>query len=232
MYHKIQGLYKRYREGENKGKFIIGDYSIPEFELLKDITWEFTEKLDGTNMRIIFNRSPESVILGNKQTIKNEERIEIKGKSEKSQLNKELVETIRSSLDVTKFLYLFPVGADAPEVCIYGEGLSHKIQKGGKYFKEGKGYKFIAFDINIGVTWMDRETVETMCNQLGIPVAPVVGRGTIADAIAMVKKGLKSTYGDFIAEGLVIRPVYELKDRRAHRIITKIKTRDFKEGEE
>ena len=28
-YHKIHGLYKRYREGEKKGKFIIGEYSRP-----------------------------------------------------------------------------------------------------------------------------------------------------------------------------------------------------------
>lgn len=219
-YHKVHGLYKRYREGPLKGKFIIGEYSRPEFKQLKDITWEFTEKLDGTNMRVIFHSHP---------LIPEEDRIEIKGKSEKSQLNKELVATLKENLDLERFKSNFEISEEKPDICIYGEGISHKIQKGGKYFKEGKGYKFIAFDIKIGGTWLDRNTVEMLCWNLRIPVAPRIGRGTIEDAINLVKSGMKSTYGDFIAEGLVIRPVNELLDRRGHRIITKIKTRDFKE---
>ena len=36
-------------------------------------------------------------------------------------------------------------------------------------------------------------------------------------------------FGNFIAEGLVIKPEHELRDRRGNRIITKIKVKDFKE---
>lgn len=43
----------------------------------------------------------------------------------------------------------------------------------------------------------------------------------------MVRKGFKSAWGDFTAEGLVGRPLVELKGRDGSRIITKLKYKDF-----
>ena len=51
-YHKIQSVFKR---DDKTHKFIEGQWSLPEFELLKDITWVWTEKIDGTNIRIIWD---------------------------------------------------------------------------------------------------------------------------------------------------------------------------------
>ena len=49
-YHKIQTIFKR--DPENKFKTLIyGEFSLPEFEYLKNNTWIFTEKVDGTNIR-------------------------------------------------------------------------------------------------------------------------------------------------------------------------------------
>ena len=50
-YHKIQSVFKR---DIANGKIIEGKYSLPEFEYLKDNQWVFTEKVDGTNIRIIW----------------------------------------------------------------------------------------------------------------------------------------------------------------------------------
>ena len=45
-YHKIQTIYKR--DPANSFKTLLeGEYSLPEFEYLKDNTWVFTEKVDG-----------------------------------------------------------------------------------------------------------------------------------------------------------------------------------------
>lgn len=53
-YHKIQSVYMR--DPDNKFKtFIEGNWSIPEFEYLQDNQWVFTEKVDGTNIRVIFD---------------------------------------------------------------------------------------------------------------------------------------------------------------------------------
>jgi len=34
---------------------LFGDYSLPEFELLKNIDWVMTEKVDGTNTRLRYD---------------------------------------------------------------------------------------------------------------------------------------------------------------------------------
>lgn len=38
-----------------KKSIILGEYSEPEFEVLKDLKWEATEKIDGTNMSCCFH---------------------------------------------------------------------------------------------------------------------------------------------------------------------------------
>jgi hypothetical protein len=55
-YSKIQTLFKRCTEkGPDKNKLIDGDWTLPEFEALKDCRWESTEKVDGTNISVIWD---------------------------------------------------------------------------------------------------------------------------------------------------------------------------------
>jgi hypothetical protein len=56
---------------------------------------------------------------------------------------------------------------------------------------------------------------------------PELGRGTLLEAIERVKEGFPSMIGQAQAEGMVLRPVVELTDRLGHRVITKVKHRDF-----
>jgi hypothetical protein len=52
-YHKIQTIFKR--DMTNKAKSLFeGRWTMPEFEYLANNTWVFTEKVDGTNIRVIF----------------------------------------------------------------------------------------------------------------------------------------------------------------------------------
>ena len=67
-YHKIQTLFKRDMDGSltgKKGKMMRGQWTTPDLAYLADNEWEFTEKVDGTNIRIGFNLE-DSVVLGNK----------------------------------------------------------------------------------------------------------------------------------------------------------------------
>jgi len=218
QYHKIHGLYKRYREGENKGQFIMGEYSRPEFELLKDIQWVWTEKVDGTNIRIIYTANSKIQGLG------------VKGKTDKAEIPKHLFEHLKNTLTIEKFEKVFNK-EEQLDVCLYGEGYGHKIQSGGKYFINPKEVGFVLFDIKIGNTWLKREDLLKIADQLGIELVPIIGIGTIQESIDYIKTAPTSTFGnrDFVMEGLVIRPEHELLDRRGHRIITKIKVKDFKE---
>lgn len=215
-YPKIQGLYKRYLEGEKKGKFIIGEYSKPEFELLQNMEWVWTEKIDGTNIRVCYYTCPLI------------DEIKFKGKTDKANMPKHLETKLQELFPLEKIQKVFETGETIPDICLYGEGYGYKIQNGGKYVKSKYEVNFILFDIRVGNWWLKREDIEKIANQLGIQVVPIVGQGTIDEAIKIVKKGFKSTFGDFIAEGLVLKPKYELRDRRRQRIITKLKYKDFK----
>jgi hypothetical protein len=78
--------------------------------------------------------------------------------------------------------------------------------------------------------WLERHNVEDVASKLGIAVTPIVGRGTLPEAVEFARQGFVSTVSqrpDFKAEGLVMRPAVELRTRRGDRVITKIKHRDF-----
>jgi hypothetical protein len=70
--------------------------------------------------------------------------------------------------------------------------------------------------------------VENIATKLGVEIVPIVGEGTLWDAIDLVKVGMKSLWGDFESEGIVARPKVELQTRGGRRIITKIKTVDYR----
>ena len=51
-YHKIKNIYER---DHNTKKLIEGKFTDETIEFLKDNIWQFTEKVDGTNIRIIWD---------------------------------------------------------------------------------------------------------------------------------------------------------------------------------
>lgn len=211
-YHKINSLYKR----DDNGDFILGDFAQPEFAYLFNNEWVGTEKIDGTNIRIIWD--------GN-QTI-------IKGKSDSSDIPKFLLAKLQEIVSKFDWEKTFPgieydaEGKRIANITLYGEGYGAKIQKGGgNYIPDG--VDFILFDVKIGGWWLKREDVNGIAMSLGIKSVPVLFRGTLGQAIEMVKGGFKSTIGTAQSEGLVLVPAVDLFTRGGERIITKLKTRDF-----
>jgi len=212
-YHKINTIFKR--DMANNGQIIEGEYSESEFEYLKDNQWVFTEKVDGTNIRVMWNG--KDVVFG--------------GKTDNASIPvfllyklQELFEGNKKELFKSKFID--KLGNPFGEVCLYGEGYGAKIQKGGgNYLKEG--VDFVLFDVKIGEIYLERKNVEDIANHFGIKIVPIIGEGTLSEAIEMVKTGFNSVWGKFTAEGIVLRPKTELKTRRGDRVITKIKYRDF-----
>jgi ATP-dependent RNA circularization protein (DNA/RNA ligase family) len=208
-YHKIQTCFKR----DEKTKHIIeNDWTLPEFEFLKDNIWVFTEKVDGTNIRIMWNG--DSVTFG--------------GKTDNAQMPVFLLYKLQELFEGTikRQLFIEKFGNEQIDVCLFGEGYGAKIQNGGNYISDG--VDFVLFDVKIGDWWLQREDVEDIAKHFGIKSVPIIGEGTLKDAIEIVRKGFNSQWGNFVAEGIVARPKVELKTRRGYRIITKIKHRDFK----
>ena len=208
QYHKIQTCFKR----DEKTKHIIeGEWTLPELDWLKNNQWVFTEKVDGTNIRVMWNG--ESVVFG--------------GKTDDAQLPVFLLYKLQELFDGTQkrqmFLEKFGAGDD---VILYGEGYGKKIQVAGeKYIPDG--VDFVLFDVRVGEWWLERKDVEDIANYFGINIVPIIGEGTLLEAIEKVRQGFNSLWGDFLAEGIVARPKIELKNRKGERIITKIKHKDF-----
>jgi hypothetical protein len=109
---------------------------------------------------------------------------------------------------------------------LYGEGYGVKINKKGKYYISD-GVDFILFDINIDGYWLRRESIEDIASKLGIDVVPIIGKGTLKEAVELARVGFRSGFGDFMAEGIVLRPEVDLISQSGNRIITKIKHKDF-----
>ena len=100
-----------------------------------------------------------------------------------------------------------------------------------EYKKAGGLYsatpEFALFDVLVGETWLERHNVEDIGNKLQCKIVPIVGRGPLTAAIEETRQGQQSVWGDFLSEGLVLRPTVELRNRRGHRIIAKVKHKDF-----
>lgn len=207
-YHKIQTVFKRDPDTNHK-TLLMNEYSMPEFDYLKNNLWVFTEKIDGTNIRVSCDRGIKQVLFG--------------GRTERANIPAKLVASLNSTFSFEALESVF--GQD--DFCLYGEGFGAGIQSGGNY-RPDQG--FILFDVKVGEWWLQREDIEGVASSLGIDVVPVVGTGTLRDMVQRVyeNQSMNSTFGDFKMEGFVAKPATELKTRGGQRIITKIKCKDFR----
>lgn len=64
-YHKIKTVFSRDPD-TNFRTLLIGEWAIPEFEYLALNKWVFTEKVDGTNIRIMWNEEKRELNFGGK----------------------------------------------------------------------------------------------------------------------------------------------------------------------
>ena len=209
-YHKINGPFKR--DMDKKGHpLVINEWAVEEFELLQNIKWIAYEKIDGTNIRVIYD--------GNS--------VEFKGRTDNADIPQTLVPILKNKFTVDILSSTFSDVTSVNPVVLYGEGYGYKIQSGCKYFSGKRDNNFILFDVKIGQWWLQDKDVTLIAFNIGANRVPFVATGTLDSLFALVKKGLRSNFGDFYAEGVVAKPVIQLFSRSGSRIITKIKHRDF-----
>lgn len=227
-YHKIHSIYKRDPK-TNYSTFLEGEFSRPEFNYLFYSLWMCTEKVDGTNVRVIVSGDTplEKDRMGHIG-------VDFKGKSDKAQIPVFLLEKLKeifyNEYRINKMYEIFQFsesGGFCNDVCLYGEGYGARINKGGIYIPDG--VDFILFDVKINDVWLEQDNIMDVATKLGIKYVPMIGVWTLEDAIHTIKEGIKSELrvDGGLAEGLVCKPHTELRDRRGRRIITKIKHRDY-----
>lgn len=206
-YIKIETVYNRDTQGSKK--LIEGSFRNQTVEFLKDNQWLFTEKIDGTNVRIYWD--------GHKITFG--------GRTECSQIPVHLITRLQEIFFNNEAEELFEQKFGEKEVILFGEGYGYKIQNGGLYRSD---VDFILFDVLIGDNFQSRESVEDVAKCFGIDVVPIVMQGTLQQAIDFIKTQPDSTIGKAKMEGVVGRPAVEMRDRCGKRIIVKIKACDHK----
>lgn len=205
-YNKIDTVFERSTEG--KKKLIEGQFRNKEVEYLKDNMWYFTEKFDGTNVRVYWD--------GHK--------VKFYGRTDKAQLPNGLIEVLENMFGGTLNEELFEQKFGENEVILFGEGYGPKIQKGGSYRND---ISFILFDVMVGNMYLNRDAIEDVAKCFNIDCVPIIMTGTIEEAVDFVKANPDSTMGTAKMEGLVGKPVVELYSKTGKRMIVKIKSCDF-----
>jgi ATP-dependent RNA circularization protein (DNA/RNA ligase family) len=204
-YHKIETLYERDPITFKLKPELILKNRV--YGLLK--TWEWTEKIDGTNIRVMWHNN----------------QLTFGGKTDKAQIPKELLEYLCDYITREHMELVFP---DCDAV-IYGEGYGYGIQKAGSGYSLYK--RFIIFDVLVdGKWWLAWENVCDVAKKLGLPTVPYLGTMTLEEATEKTRNGFLSAIhvcDDVQAEGMVGRPLEALFDKKGHRLITKLKTKDF-----
>ena len=206
-YEKIETVFCRDTDGTKL--LILNDFRNPTIEYLKDNVWAFTEKIDGTNIRVHWD--------GHK--------VEFGGRTDKAHIPAHLLDKLNELFRTTEAEELFEQTWGDNDVILFGEGYGPKIQNGGAYRDD---VSFILFDVLVGDNYQEREWVEKTAQMFGIDVVPIVLVGSIEDGVNYVMSHPKSTMGTSMMEGVVGRPMVELRDRRGERVIVKIKWDDFK----
>lgn len=216
-YHKIETLFQR--DADFK---VTDELRNPVYASFK--TWHITEKIDGTNIRIILTEDG---------------KVTVGGKTDNAQLQADLVKYLYEVFTPEKMKAAFWLPTEDGDIepvkaVLYGEGYGAGIQKGGIYNKEKR---FRLFDVLVDDKhWLDWKNVEDVAQKLDIKTAPYLGEWTLDEIIKRVKEGIPSFVAQeespnstlVTAEGIVGRTIEPLFDRRGRRIILKLKTSDFK----
>ncbi len=206
-YHKIETLFER---DEKTKKLIVGQYRNSTVEFLRNCDWQFTEKVDGTNIRVHWD--------GHK--------VEFGGRTDKAQIPTHLLSKLEELFGSYENEQIFEQRFGEKDVILFGEGYGRKIQKGEEYRDD---VSFILFDVMINGYYQPRISVEYTASYFGIDVVPIVLEGNLQQGIDYVLNNRNSIIAKNGAqlEGLVARPKMEMLDRMGNRVIVKIKYRDF-----
>lgn len=203
-YLKINTVFKR----DERNLIMPGNWSTDEFAYLQNAVWTWTEKIDGTNIRLHWNG----------------ENITVGGRTDNAQIPSHLL-----TMDVLGRINHPPLWSEIfPEsnnVTVYGEGYGPKIQGGGHYRAD---HAFIIFDVRVGDWWLKSDAVAEVAEKLGFDVVPGYRAMTLREAVDEVARQYPvSHFAGARIEGLVGRPAVDLYTRKGERIYAKIKVKDF-----
>lgn len=210
-YPKIETIFER------DDNFKVTDkIRLPEFENIKN--WLITEKIDGTNIRIIY--TPDDKLL-------------IRGRTDKASIPTFLLEELQKVFTVEKVKSILDNPIEKG-LCLYGEGYGARIQKGGGNYNKGNSFRL--FDVWIDGWWLEWDSILEVAGKLAIGTVPDFCIRDIESAVNVVKNEPMSVVaeeenGKFVPiEGIVARAYPMMLFRNGIPIKWKLKVKDYKGG--
>lgn len=237
-YPSISNLRKRTADGKRMMK---NSYGLPALEAFDGaaVKWRLTEKIDGTNVRVVYH---------------NPAWIEFRGRTDQAQMHKDLIkhlsdtfachynETDEQCVPKQELERLLE-----PGTVLFGEGYGAGIQKGGNYSADKR---FVGFDVWNGQGyWHEYESVCDIFSELEVEHVEDYNAEqenyTFAELESMMHgllsnddSGLSSLLAKkngnnkrVAPEGFVVRPkknLYVGSDKFGSRLMFKIKARDYR----
>lgn len=177
----------------------------PLYYYLKDNLWNIRRKVDGQNLRVYWD---------GEQALWN-------GKSDNFTCSSALTEYMNGTFLEEIFEEKF--GRDK-EVLLFGEHMGPKSQGNELGLEKDT---FYLYDVRIGGFWLAKENIRAVAGYFGIPTVFDVSDGldgecSLVNIIAGVARG---AFKDW--EGIVAVPNTEVQDQKGHRIIVKVKNKDY-----
>ena len=203
IYHKIPNVWNL--SNDNKS-YDLDSFRSPEIQYLSNQDWIWSEKIDGTNTRVIWD--------GHK--------VSFAGRTERSQMRPDvktmLNELFGGEIQETKFEELF----GEKNVILFGETYGGNIQGVGKKYRQDPAFRM--FDVMIDGYWMPYAVMMEIAAKLNVKAVPVFMIGNIFEAMEELKKIDQTMIeGTAPIEGVVGTPTVRLLDNNHNRIIVKLK---------
>lgn len=119
-----------------------------------------------------------------------------------------------------------------PKITVYGEGYGGSCQGMGHTY--GTDFRFIAFEVKIGDSWLSVPDAEQVATGLGLEFVPyeriqttmeAIDKQRDAESIVAARRGISGK----VREGVVLRPIMELRKNNGERIVAKHKGEAFSE---
>ena len=214
-YPKIETLYVRAAD-----TFRVTDQlRLPEYDLVK--YWLLTEKIDGTNIRVFFNNYGDG-------------KIGFGGRTASAQIPVHLMNYLQAAFVSEQMIEAF---SHEVSVILYGEGYGSKIQKGGGNYRSDVSFRL--FDVLIikgdERWWLNWKDVEDVADKLGIKTVPVIDYNCSLDTATLFLRDFsmvaeKESNNEIQQEGIVARTEPLLLTRNGHRLMWKLKAKDYTGG--
>lgn len=171
-YTKIETIFERDMEGTKK--LIDGKFRNETVEFLKDNQWIGTEKIDGTNVGIVWD--------GHK--------VSYQGRTERAQIPTHLMNKLIEMFGGTVNEEVFEQKFGEMQAILFGEGYGAKIQKGGGNYRSD--VSFILFDVYLPESnlWLKRDAVEDIAKTFGIDAVPIVYEGNLSGRLSLSRASL------------------------------------------